>query len=497
MAKQPPSALGLALTYLRSAAGWTLDRLGRAVGHKDASVISRYERGSSPLSREQLERLLEPLGQPPETVDVLLFAHDLIFPKPPGEAEASPVTLSQEELWLIHRASMVSGWSAAGQVRAEAIRSRKREKIEAAKREAEEAFQRLMALTRRERRGLIEAFPDYWTWALALCCCEGSIRKAAHRPEEALDLADLALSIAERVPGPESWRSRVMGYCWAHVANARRVSNDHAGADEAFVRAWDLWRAGADAEGLLPEWRLFDLEASLRRAERRFPEALELLDRARSGCGGDPLAAGRILLNKEHAFNQMGDVEAALATLMEAAPLVEASGDRRLLFALRFNMADDLFHLERYAEAAALLPQVRELAVQQGNELDLVRVIWLAARVDAGRGRTEEAIAGLEQVCRDFIARELAYDAALASLDLAALWLKAGLKAQVRGLAFAMSRIFKMKGIAREALASLTLFCDAARQESATAELARRVRTEIEDTRRSASSGSSKGRGRG
>jgi hypothetical protein len=57
-----------------------------------------------------------------------------------------------------------------------------------------------------------------------------------------LELAELALSIAERVPGEESWRSRLKGYCWAHIANARRVANDLSGADEALTRAWELWR---------------------------------------------------------------------------------------------------------------------------------------------------------------------------------------------------------------------------------------------------------------
>src|SRR5688500_636738 len=116
---------------------------------------------------------------------------------------------------------------------------------------------------------------------------------AAHKVEEALELADLALSIAERVPGETNWRSRVQGYCWAHIANARRVANDHAGADEALARAWDLWRVGAahsDPE-LLAEWRLLDLEASLRRDQRRFSESLELLDKAQAASGGDPLAA--------------------------------------------------------------------------------------------------------------------------------------------------------------------------------------------------------------
>jgi hypothetical protein len=146
---------------------------------------------------------------------------------------------------------MAAGWTAghvtAGEVRGELSRRRKEEKVEAAKQEAEGLLKGLMAATREERAALVEA-PEYWNWALAVRVCEHSVKRAAHRAEEALDLAHLALVIAERVPGEESWRRRLMGYCWAHVANARRVANNLAGSDEAFVRAWEHWRAGAGSD---------------------------------------------------------------------------------------------------------------------------------------------------------------------------------------------------------------------------------------------------------
>jgi len=94
----------------------------------------------------------------------------------------------------------------------------------------------------------------------------------------------------------------------------------------------------------------------------------------------------------------------------------------------------------------------------------------------------EEAKAGLEQVIQEFA--DLPYEAALASLDLAVLYLKAGQTAEVKRLAGAMGGIFEAKGIAREALAALTLFCEAARQETATVELAKRVIAEVERARR-------------
>ncbi len=170
--------------------------------------------------------------------------------------------------------------------------------------------------------------------------------------------------------------------------------------------------------------------------------------------------------------------------LAEAAPLVEATGDRHLLVSLRFNMAVDLCQLGRHAEAAALLPRVRELAIEQANELDLLRLVWLEARIDAGQGRTAAAQAGLEQVRRKFADLDMSYDAALASLDLAALWLNTGRTAEVRELAIEMEAIFRAKKIHREALAALILFWEAAKREAATVELVRQVIAEIEKAKR-------------
>src|SRR3954452_3596883 len=468
MAEKTPSSLGLALTFLRSKRGWSKKRLADALGMGDRSLLSRYERGAQ-LNRERLDTLLAPLGYPPEAVEVLRLSDRLI---------------SLGDLGSIGVAAMGAGWTVAELVFEDLVRRQQSEQAESERREAEESWAALKRASREDRRVLVADFPEFRSSALAARVCAASWRAAPHDAREALELAELALSIAQGLPAEEGLRSRAQGYCWAHVGNARRVGNDFAGADEAFVRAWDLWRAGSEAgTELFPEWRLLSLEASLRRAERRLPEALELLDRALAVCGDEAMAVARILIQKEHVLEVMGDTEGALAVLAQAAPLIEATGDSDLLLRLRFNMADDLLQLERYAEAAALLPRVRELAVEQANDLDLLRVDWLTARVAAGRDKLAEAVAGLEQVTRDFAARELPYDAALASLDLAVLWLKEGRMAEVKRLAVAMGWIFTAKGIHREALTALKLFCEAARQESATVELPRKVIADVEKVR--------------
>jgi tetratricopeptide (TPR) repeat protein len=478
MPEKSPSGLGLGVTWLRCKSVWTKGRLAKALGLKDDSALSKLERSDS-LPRDKAEWAVSPLPYPPEALDVLDLAHDLIVAESLPEAP-SPVSLTPEERRRAHRAGLAGGAAAAAAIASEMARRIQRKKEDAARQQARDLWKRLEAADAEDRLALAACFPELRRWPLALLACEASVRAAARNVKEALNLAALAVAIAERVKAPENWRRRLEGYCWAHLGNSRRVAEDFAGADAAFAKAWELWKAGAEADPrLLPEWRLLDLEASLRTAEQRFSEALDLLRRARAAAAENPVAAGRILLNIQHVFNQMGNVQAALAALTEAAPYVEASEDRQLLFALRFNMADNLYDLGRYAEAAALLPQLRKLVVQSADELRLVRLVWLEAKLAAGQGRTEEAIAGLEQVREDFTARGLPYHAALSSLDLAVLWLQAGRTAEVRKLAVAMGWIFKAKGIHRDALTALSLFCEAAKQENATVELARQVMAEI------------------
>jgi transcriptional regulator with XRE-family HTH domain len=468
------SVLRLVVVFLRFYADMTQAEFGKA-SRVDQSDISKYEKGTKLPPEESLRRMATAAGLDWSLLIHLRRAYEAVLSASALRNVATDVQLPDPA--LLEPVLLAVTPYLLGNQRMEPPRQSPEEE----RREAEEIWTALESFPISRRRRLIEQAPrSSRSFALAVKVCLASLRAAPNDAREALDLADLALSITGRVPVEHDLRSRAQGYCWAHVGNARRVANDLDGADEAFTRAWDFWSAGAEAGSkLFPEWRLLSLEASLRRAQRRLPEALELLNRARAACTSSPNTAARILLQKETVLDLMGDIEGALGVLVEATPLVEASGNLHLLFSLHFNKAVDLCHLKRYAEAAALLPRVRELAIEQANELDLLRFAWLTARVAAGQGRVAEAVAGLEQVCEEFTARELPYDAALASLDLAVLWLKDQRAAEVKQLAVAMGWIFKTKGIHREALAALRLFHEAALQETATEELARRVIAEL------------------
>ncbi|HEY0558116.1 MAG TPA: hypothetical protein VGG20_27950 [Thermoanaerobaculia bacterium] len=319
---------------------------------------------------------------------------------------------------------------------------------------------------------LVEDLEEYWNSELAMMVAAESLRKAPNHPKEALELAELAQLIAERVPGDLPLQSHV----WAHLSNALRACNDLPRAEEALAQALrSLEAAAPEGRGPLNRGWLPWFEAALRRDQRRFSEALKRVDEALALDTGE--LRGQILLSKSAIFQILGDPESSATALFEAAPLIDSAQEPRLAFGVRFNLVVDLCHLGKFEEAESRLPEVQALAEQLGEELDLTRVVWLTAKIAAGLGRTQEARDAFEKVQAVFSRRELTFDYALVSLELSVLLLEQGRTAEVKTLAEEMLKIFRTQKVERETLAALRLFCDAARRETATVELARRMVT--------------------
>jgi tetratricopeptide (TPR) repeat protein len=340
-----------------------------------------------------------------------------------------------------------------------------------ARRQAEVLFGRLEALPEAMRSVVVSVCEQYQTWALTERVCAASVEAASRDLEVSAAWARLAQEIAERVRGPEGFRTRLQGYAAAHGPNVLRVVGELKAAEPAFEAAKRLWLSGSDPYGVLDPGRLLDLEASLRRAQRRTEEALALLDEAAavSHC------PERVLINKGFTLEVMGEYERAVETLLQALPLAERAGDPRLLYMARFNLAVTYTHVGRYAEAAGLLQQVQDLASERGDRNEVSRVTWLEGRIAAGQGRTREARRLLAKARQEFHQRQMFYDVSLALLEEAVLLLEEGRAAEVKGLARELAEVFESQGVHREALAALQVFQEAVAQETATAELARRI----------------------
>jgi transcriptional regulator with XRE-family HTH domain len=467
-----PSALGAVARFFRFARGLSAGQAARILGMK-AATLSELERGEEgTLSRDAQEEMLASFDIPPEAIDFALFAHDLAFsPKPAG----SPVDPTPAERRSIDRAAAGAAKATLEATRETLTANLRQAKAARHRRQAAARWEILQDLPSRRRRLAVEAERKYWTWALAERLCQESIRAAAHRADEAIGLARLALRVAELAPGSEPWRSSLLGWVWAFVANSLRVQGDLPGSEDGFLRSDRLLEAGESAVlGLLDATRPLDLKASLRRYQGRFDEALALLEQAQKANSSND-ARGRILINKANTLRHMGDSERALAELRQAELLLKDSRDARLGLIVKHSLAQSLWRMGRNADAEVWLPELRKKAIEMGNELDLIRVLWVEGGVAAGLGRREQARVALEHVRRYFNAHRIAYDAALASLELAILHLEEEGTAEVRTLAEEMLWIFKAQGVHKEALAALRLFHEAAMKNEATAELARRL----------------------
>jgi tetratricopeptide (TPR) repeat protein len=336
---------------------------------------------------------------------------------------------------------------------------------------AAESWAKLAKLSEGQQLAVVRVAREFQTWALAERVCAESVFQASRDVHRAASLAQLAREIAEKVQGPEGWPNRINGYALGHVANSLRVTGELETADAVFEKALRLWHAGSDPAAVLDPGRLLDLEASLRRGQRRFAEALALLEEAlRIGRCRE-----RYLVKKGFTLEVMGEYERAVEVLLEAQPEVESRGDDRLRTGLHQNLALSLTHLGRYREAAELGQGVRTRSVEQGDEIWVIRGVWLEGRIAAGLGRREEALRLLAQARVEFDRRNMSYDVALALLEEAVLLLEEVRTAEVKVLARELSKVFESKGVHREALGALRLFKEAAEQEAATAELARRV----------------------
>lgn len=471
MPRPIPPAESLTLTTLRRARGLTGSELADLSG-LSKGLISRYEMGTDRLTREKLDELASVMDY--DTADVDSVLHGILGattrPQPSSLTPVDPTPSDRrrirEALGRLTRAELEGMEQRFLQQLREARAQRDRNA-------AEDLVRWLLEEPDpRVRRELVETSRLYQQWAVAERLSHESERATAGSAAKALELAHLALLVAELAPGDPVWSQRLQGYAWLFVANARRVGGDLPAAGQGFERATQLWGAGLADSGLLAAWRFPDGKASWCR-QGEPSRALELHEEAL--VLAPPEAKGRILLNKAVTLEKMGEPGKALATLKEAERWIDRAREPQCDFAIHFNLAVNLCHLRRFTEAEALLETIGEKALALGQALNGIRVLWLRGRIDAGLGRDSRAEAVFEEVRQAFYGQRIAYDFAQLTLELAVLYRSQGRLEEVKALAKETLWIFDAQGVHVEAEKALRLFCEAAEAERLTEELARHI----------------------
>lgn len=329
---------------------------------------------------------------------------------------------------------------------------------------------------------VIRNHPRFHTWGVFERLLEMSNQEITRDPQFGEGLSRLALELSGHMDvsrygleAIEDLRARA----WAYIGNAHRVRFELREAQEAFDRAFEHLKLGTREPWERAVW--LDLKASLLRVQRRFEDAMRLLNRALVLflAVGDRHRAGRTLISMENVLQRAGQAEKGIPLLYQALQLIDPAQEPRILLIAHHNLIDDLTEVGRYMEAQRLLMQARSLYRNFDEPWIRHRRCWIEGKIARGLEQPRRAEELLLNARTGFQEQNAAFEIALISLELAGLYAEQGRTAEMKQLAEEMVPIFSSRQIHREALAALALWCQAVQSETAGAELAAQVASAI------------------
>lgn len=329
----------------------------------------------------------------------------------------------------------------------------------------------LLAETPPRRRERIRSEPRLWQVKLCDRLEAGSRAAWASDPAEAVELADLAVQIAERLDVRlygESLVADTRALAWAYLGNACRIASDLRRAEEALDVAEDF--CGRYPIDILTEAQVLGFRASLWNSLGRFAEANRLLDRVLGLYreAGDRHQEGRTLILKGMILGDSGSFQEAIRLLRRGLASIDPGAEPCLLLAARHNLILFLNDGGNHQEALEALEQSRHLYQELGSPLHQVRLRWLEGRIALGLGRLDDSEGALRLARDAFLGQGICFDAALVSLDLAMVHFRKGDAAEVKRLAAEIIPVLQNCRVQPETIAALLLFREAAESEQVT-----------------------------
>ncbi len=333
----------------------------------------------------------------------------------------------------------------------------------------------------------LERNEEMHVWALCQLLLIKSREATFNEPVQALELANLALRVVQHLGEAydSNWVTDLHARCFAYLGNARRVLGELRSAEDAFLNAEDC--LARSATGNVEIWaEVWNLKSSLRRAQRRLDEALLTVEKVLGLYRetGNVHGVEKSILKKSKILEEMGRLDEAISLLNQFTEEVDRTNGPQLFIYGRFNLLSCLTAAERYEEAQQLLPEIKEFLQGKAPSLDVVRLRWMEGLIDLGLGRLGPAEAAFREVRQEFLAREMGYDAALVSLDLARLLAQEGCVDDLKRLASELMPIFESRDVHREAIVTLLLFQRACEEERVTVDLVRKFASSLRRERR-------------
>jgi tetratricopeptide (TPR) repeat protein len=285
-------------------------------------------------------------------------------------------------------------------------------------------------------------------------------------PSAALEYAELAVLVAERLDSGRYGMSLVedaRAMAWGHLGNAFRIRSDLWRAEQALRQAWlHHARAGEDA---YTETELLKFTSSLRSLQGRLEQAVLLCDRSivLYREGQDRHLEGAALIMKGAILADHSCFQEAIPVTREGLSLVDPAEDPRLILMGNHNLTLFVANTGAPRVAKKFLVKSRSLYQDLGEPIILARLRWLEGNIAAGLGRLGEAERVLREVRDFFVDRELGIEVAVASLELAEVYLKGKRPRLAREAAGELIPLGESLGLHQLALVARLLFAQASR----------------------------------
>jgi tetratricopeptide (TPR) repeat protein len=279
-------------------------------------------------------------------------------------------------------------------------------------------------------------------------------------PDQMVQLAHCAVLMVDRLSEQEYGSKKTSDLrcrAWVELANAYRVADQLDQADAALSRATELFLQGT-RDDLLGA-RFFDVLASQYVARRLFDPACNALDLV---CQiyqrhGDQHLAGRTLIMKGIFTGYRGDAEEAISLIQRGLSSVNEQSDSALVFSAIQSQARFLVDCGRFEDARSALQNLRGRKLNIGGRVNELKVRWLEGQISVGLEELDDAERALIEVKQGFAETGLTYKAALAGLELGAVWLRQSRADDAAKVVLESTDVFLSLQIQREFLASVLM----------------------------------------
>ena len=311
----------------------------------------------------------------------------------------------------------------------------------------------------------------FQTWGIAESLCELAYSKRFDDVHELIDLSTLAVAICaqldESVYGSQPVAD-LSARAWSHLGNGHSILADFPTAQECFDHADRcLQRGTGDPLELADSLRL---RVGLRLRQARYDEARAICIEVRDLYTNleDHHRIGLSWLLQGTVAQRCDSIDDATDCYAKALEFIDPAADPATPLTVRHNLTLLLHQTGRNQEAQLHAREALRLYQEAGDRQGYLQFRRVQAAVSAAAGLPHVAEQCLLEARNGFIATGMAARAAVATLELAQLYLDQENYVETRRIAEQLLPILQVRGLHEEALAALLVFREAAMKEELT-----------------------------